>query len=61
VKITKTGEDALVLGRWEDDGGSWVTVALDRDGQAMVMSFPEDDLEEIGHDHPEPGTTGTGE
>jgi hypothetical protein len=59
VKITKTGEDALVLGTWEDDGGSWATLAVDRGGRAVVESFSEDELEETGHDHSEPGTTGT--
>jgi photosystem II stability/assembly factor-like uncharacterized protein len=39
VKITRTGEDALVLGTWEDDGGSWATLAVDRDGRAVVVSF----------------------
>jgi photosystem II stability/assembly factor-like uncharacterized protein len=56
VKITRTGEDALVLGTWEDDGGSWATLAVDRDGRAVVVSFLEDELEETYHDHPGSGT-----
>lgn len=46
VKITKTGEEGLVLGTDKTDTGNLVVVALDRDGQGMVMSFPEDELEE---------------